>query len=480
MPSFSAHPFNFFLILAALNALLAYSNLNWPIKLIAAVLGFGTLGWVYLKNRAPEFHEEPPLFSRDIYTPAPWLLILTFMLALVARLYKLSTFLAFPIVDEIISAYNAIHMNSHWTWPFFYYASQTPALNLWVLSAAIKFLGFSFPVLWLVPAIFSFLSIIFYYLAFRVFFSRFFSYVCLLLLGLTFWPVFIGRFSHNGPLMVFFQALTFWILAKFVRADPNRKHIGLSILLGFFLGLGFYTYFAWLLVALCVVLTLGGYFRNSWSSRKKDLVICMMVAFFTVLPLIIAALKENFGTYIGMLFVFNKKGNETFSWHYWQNAFLFTNFFWTGWPKFFSYNSGWGGLLNPILGSFFFLGVLEWWRLRQYPMAKWMAVSAAVLFLPCLLANDTNGYHMASLLPIFIAMMALGLSVVLESLPKAPVKLVIIFPVLILSICLDYVTLDKSMAHANRNFNVNNPMVALCESLNKINQTSGPGLIYTT
>ncbi len=474
-----SRPAVFFTLLAALNTLLAYSPLDWGIKLAVGLLGFGILGFFYLKNQPPAPLQEQPLFTRELFTPVIWWIYLILGLALVVRLYKLTSFLSFPILDEIVNAYSAIHLNGHGGWPFFYYSSQLPPLYLWLLTEEFKFGGVSFQNLWLVPAFLSFLAIVIYYRAFRVFFSKSFSFLCLVLLGISFWPVYIGRFSHNAVLMVFCQALAFWILAKFLSADSNRNHPALSIFLGFCLGLGFYTYFAWPLIALCVILTLGWFFRRSWPNRKWDLFLFLAAAFLTVLPLAIAALRENFGAYIRILFAFNQKGDETYHWHYWQNAFLFTNLFWTGQPWYFLYNSGWGGLLNPILGSLFFMGTAEWWRLRWHPLAKWMAGSAAVLFLPCLLANNINGYHLAPLLPLFIATMALGLGAVLGGLPNGPARFAFILPVFFLSIGLDHVTLEKSMAVANRDFSDTNPRVALCESLKKHSQTSGPGLVYS-
>ncbi len=479
LASLLSRPAVFFTLLTALNAILAYSPLDGILKLLAGSLGLLFLGWAYIKNRPSISSQEQPVFSREIFTPAAWWIFLTFGVALGIRLYKLDSFLTFPILDEMVNAYSAIHLNNHGGWPFFYYSSQLPALYLWLLASVFKLGGVSFRNLWLVPAILSFLSAVFYYLAFRLYFSKSFSFLCLALLGLTFWPVFIGRFSHNAVLMVLCQALISWILAKFLKTGPSRGQPALSIILGFLLGLGFYTYFAWPLIALCVLLTLGWFIRRSWPSRKWDLFLFLAAAFLTLLPLALAALSENFGAYIKILFALNQKGDEAYHWRYWQNAFLFTNLFWTGQPWYFLYNSGWGGLLNPILVSLFFMGTAEWWRLRKIPMAHWTAVSSAVLFLPCLLANNINGYHLAPLLPFVIATMALGLEVILDGLPERPAKFVFILPVFIISMILDQVTLAKSMAVANRDFSDTNPRVALYENLKKLSQTSGPGLVYS-
>ncbi len=471
-----------FLLLVGLNSLLAYSELDWRIKL-GGLLGFGALGWALIKKQTPVLSKEQPLFSRDYFFPTTGWVALTFGLALALRLFIVNSSLSFPVVDEIENAYCAIHLNSHWSWNLFIRSHQIPALYIWFLTVAIKFFDFSFLILWLVPAIFSFLSVIFNYLAFRAFFSRFFSFSCLLLLGFSFWPVFLGYFSCEDGLMVTCQALAFWILAKLFKADPSRKHALLWIFLGILLGVGFYTYFAWPLIAICIILTLGWYFLHSRFRAKWDFVFCLLAFFLTTLPLGIEAYRENFGAYIWKLLVFNQTGNEAVHWHFWQNAFCFTNLFWTSWPKNYAcsyyYYSGWGGLFNPILGSFFFIGTAEWWRIRHHPMAKWIAVSSAVFFLPCLLANSNIGYHLAPLLPILIVTIILGFFKVLESLPNDSIKLLFIGLVFSVSISLDTNAFAKTIDNTNRNFSDLNPMVLLCQNLSKQNAHYGPGHIYS-
>ncbi len=472
-----------FIALTALNALLAYSPLGWGGKLAIGLFGFGVLGWVYLKNRLSIPSPQQPFFSQELYQPAAWLVLFIFALGLAARLYRQTSSLAFPAVDEMENAYSAIHLNSHWTWHLFFRPHQVPVLYLWLLAATFKIWGFSFKVLWLVPAFLSFLATVFYYLAFRVFFTKSFSFLSLLFLSLTFWPVFIGCYSHEAVLMVLFQSMTFWILAKRLKADPSGHHPILSICFGLFLGVGFYTYFGWPLVAFCVVFTLGWYFLKTRPREKNDLYYCLGTALLVVLPLAAGGLKENFGSYFGMLSIFNGKSDEVIHWHFWQALFYFTDFFWTGWPKcysyFYYYYSGWGGLLNPVLGSLFFLGTVEWWRIRRNPMAKWIGISSVVLFVPCLLSNLPNGYHISSLLPLFIVTMAMGLGAVLEGITKVPNRFLLMVPFVLLSLVLDLETLTRSKPVANSDISQMDPKVILCETLKNISLTQGPGLVYS-
>ncbi len=126
MTSFLIQPFNCFLLLVGLNSFLSYTNLSWPFKLVAGLLGFGTLGWFYLKNQISKNPGKNPIFIRELFTPAARWMVLAIVLGFACRLYTLTSLLTFPLPDEIINAYNALHMKNQWAWNFFYYRSQMP------------------------------------------------------------------------------------------------------------------------------------------------------------------------------------------------------------------------------------------------------------------------------------------------------------------------------------------------------------------
>ncbi len=473
------HPFNCFLLLAGLNSLLAYTPLAWPLKLVIGILGFGTLGWFYVFKRPPSPDGEVPFYTNELFTPVPWLAALGLVLALAVRFYKLSSYLSFPIPDEVINAYNAIHSNDPWSSNAFYYTSQMPPFYIWLLAWVFKIGGVSNLSLWLVPALLSFLSVIFYYLAFRELFSRSLSLVCLFLLGVGFWPVLLGRFSHNAVLMVFWEALALWILAKFSKAGPARNRAGLAIALGLCLGLGFYTYFGWLLVALWFLPAIWKICARSGPKGKNLFVLGLAAAILSALPLAVAALRESFGPYLKDLVLTGRLADNMFQWNFQKNLYYITSLLWTGFNGQFAYNPQWGGFLNPILGSLFLLGAAEGFRLRHLPLVKWMAFGFAVLLVPCLVTHSANWYHVAALMPLFIGVAAWGFSVLWAGFPRGSTRISLALGLFFLSFLLDWANLEKTMGVADREYSASNPTVSVCQSLRELGQTRGPGLVFS-
>ncbi len=472
-------PFNCFLLLTGLNALLAYSPLAWPLKLAIGVLGFGTLGWFYFKNRVPAPMGGNPLDAQDIFNPASWITALVLLLALVVRLYKLTSTLGFPIPDEVINAYNAVHTNIRGNWDFFYYTSQMPPFYIWLLACVFKLGGVSSLNLWLVPALLSFLSVVFYDLAFREFFPRSFSFVCLLLLAVGFWPVFLGRFSHNAVLMVFWESLALWLLAKFSKANHSRSLAGLATGLGLWGGLGFYTYFGWVLVVLWLIPAFWVLCARLGKRGIRIFALGLAAALFSILPLAAAAWKDGFGDYLKDLFLTGRLAENTLQWNIRENLYYLTSLLWTGSTTQFAYNPQWGGFLNPILGSLFLLGLAGMFRSRSLPWVKWLAWGFAVLLIPCLFTHSANWYHLAALMPLFIGVTAWGFASLWPSLPGGSARLPLVLGLFLLSFLLDGANLEKSMGAAENEYCASNSTVTVCKNLEDLSRTNGPGLVYS-
>ncbi len=484
MASFLANPFYCFLVMTGLNSLLAYAPLAWPLKLTVCLAGFGTLAWAYLRNKPQVIPGEEPVYKREIFSPAPWLIVLALVLALAVRLYKLTSFLTFPIPDELINAYNSIHLNGQWTWNVFFYYSQMPPFYIWLLALVFKIGGISSLNLWLLPALISFLSVIIYYKAFQEIFSRSLSLICLFLLAMGFWPVFLGRFSHNAVLMILWEGVALWLLAKFSKADPSRNLTGSVIVLGLCMGLGFYTYFGWALVALWFIPAVWKLCKRAGPQGKNYFFLGLAAALVVILPLIGAAAKEGFGAYLRDLFlpvsnIVNLHNWGTFQWDYKQNLYYLTSLLWTGFNGQFAYNPQWGGFLNPILGSLFLLGSAEMIRLRRLPLVKWLASGFAVILAPCLLTHVSNWYHLSALMPLFMAVTALGFGVLWSGLPQGKSRIPLILFFSLASIALDWTNLEKTMAVTDKECSALNPTVWACESLQKIAQSHGPGYVFS-
>ena len=468
----------YFFLFTVLNAVLAYAPLpGWP-KILLGLAGFAALGGFYLKTLRPGLPGETPLYQREFFTPSAWLVGAVLILALAARLYKLTSYLSYPTSEEFMFAYNAIHLNDQWTWNPFFFVNGSPPLYFWILSLFLRVFGVTFRNIWLLPAVFSFLTVVFYFLAARRFFSRSFSFSCLLLLSFSFWPVFAGRFSINASWMVFWQAVTFWVLAETVRAASAGNPRGWSAGLGLCAGIGLYVYFPWVLVALFLALTVGmGSFRGG---RRSGAGFYWFAGGFLLaaLPLLAAALKTGFGSYCSILPALD--GNEEASpWPLAKHFLTFTDLLWEGWSPTFEYLSHGGGFLNPLLGGLFFLGAFELWRFRRGPFPLWMASAFAVMFLPNLLLNTDHGYRLAPLLPIFLTAVALGFWVVYSSLRGRVLRAVFIPGLFFLSLFLDAANMAKTMAmqqsETDKGFGT---ILNNCGFIRNLSQKYAPGRVY--
>src|SRR6185369_15262192 len=150
--------FFWFSLFLVWNFYLTSADLSMPHKFTVGLLGFGIMAWAYFKNPPETPEEGASPFQQEIFSVPAWLPWAVLVLALAVRLMKLTTLLKFPIWDEIVNSYLALHQNEQWDWRPFCYINQNPAFFVWLLAVVFKVTGFSFFVMWLVPALLSFLT----------------------------------------------------------------------------------------------------------------------------------------------------------------------------------------------------------------------------------------------------------------------------------------------------------------------------------
>ncbi len=471
------NPWPFFWLFALVNGLLAYVPLPLQAKLWIGFLGWLLpLGlWISSMPKASPL-EEPPYRKELFSSPSPWVWFLVLALGGLTRFYRLTTFLDYPLLDEINNALCAIRLKEKWTWEFFFNWSQLPPFYIWLLAGVYKVAGVSFVSLWGFPAFLSAVSIFFFYKALRPRVSRSFAFAFLALLCIQFWPCFVGRFSHQAVLMFFWESVGFWILAKLFSKGVSSSQKTLPFLLGLWVGAGFYTYFGWPLVALLMGLTV-------WAGVRKGILSSLNMSWFlagsvlAVAPLILAALQADFGGYLSSIFWSHPNPENIIPWSPWRNLDYFTAFFWEGWKVNFAYNSQWGGFLNPIEGAFFFIGTGILWKWRRQALVRWVGLGFAVLFIPCLLANNTNWFHVISLIPFFMGTVVLGFFALLSRI-RIPFYRGLLGLVLLLSFGLDMVNLSKSRDAANRDTGLPE-MFQTYHLLERLQSEKGPGYIFT-
>jgi tetratricopeptide (TPR) repeat protein len=362
------------------------------------------------------------------------------LLAVGLRFFKLASFFTYPLYDDVLNAFFAFHLNQHWTWhPFFYY-SQIPPLYIWLLAGFFKLTGVAPLSLWLLPALLSLACVPLSYLASRPFFSRSMSTLCALLVAASFWPLWLGRISHQMGLMVLWEWLVLWALGKFLTAPVNRSSPWLC-LLGLVAGGGFYTYFAWPVVALWIALCLATRaFRKGFPASLAAFLAWVLLA---LLPLLVPAIRSHFGYYMTHRWL----TPENKEWGLLESFYYPATLFWEGWKGYFGYAPRWGGLLNPVLGAFFFLGLGEAWRFRKLPLAQAAAAAFLLFLLPVLLTDNYSASRLTPLLPVCLVLAAAGIQALNFS--SAPGKKIYLPLLLAFSFILDGINLSQTRDYTN-------------------------------
>jgi hypothetical protein len=91
-----------------------------------------------------------------------------------------------------------------------------------------------------------------------------------------------------------------------------------------------------------------------------------------------------------------------------------TSLFW-GMPTGTIFRPMWGGMLNPLLGSLFFLGVIEVWRDRRSRLIQWVVIALACCWIPAVLSRVIEIFRILLAVPFLFFIMGLGFQSLLRS-----------------------------------------------------------------
>jgi hypothetical protein len=120
-------------------------------------------------------------------------------------------------------------------------------------------------------------------------------------------------------------------------------------------------------------------------------------------------------------------------------------------------------------------GCVELFRNRSSWFSRWCAFAFLVLFVPILFANNTNWFHVASLMPVFLAIMVVGFQTLWIRTPQKKRRATwILF--LLFSIALDGINLEKTSQFARQNY-PSPDLVRADQILEKISREDGPGWV---
>ncbi len=352
------------------------------------------------------------------WLPRPTVMVAALFLGvcLYVRFYHLDSLSVWPVLDEGRNAYFSWRLSQHWDGRFFYDVSQMPPLYYWIQSIFYRFLKPSLFSLWLFPSLVSLGCLPLAYGAARFFFSRSFSLLFLVLMGTSFYPVYVGRFNHQAGLIVFWElaAMSFlgWLL-KSSRLPVKKKA---AVFLGLILGTGFYIYFAWPFFVLALILWLIVLvWTRSPELPRETLKWVFVPAFLVLIPLGWAAFQAGYGNYLHSLL---NKGSDFDPGIWLNNSFSFlTGLFWGLDTPAHAYKPFWGGFFNPLLTACFFLGLLAIGHQKE---KKLKAVLAGLLIfcLPAFFTKEISFFRIVTVLPFLILVAAAGLQLTAARVPS--------------------------------------------------------------
>ena len=162
--------------------------------------------------------------------------------------------------------------------------------------------------------------------------------------------------------------------------------------------------------------------------------------FMGVSPFITAVIRDGYGNHL----IDTSSASHYFSFsHEWiTNLSYVTCLFWGSLQTDSSYAPVWGGMLNPILSSCFFIGTIELIRRWNEKITIWIFVAFFILFLPGMLSADYVEFNrVIQVMPVVLLVTVLGFQQLIGALPNH--KKWILIPLLLGSVLLDMTQLLK-------------------------------------
>lgn len=460
---FLSNPWIYFFVFAITNAILAYGSLGLVTNLYIALIGWVSplmVGLVWFSKK--QF--ESQLFQEEIFPTIP--LLWWFLGAVLASLPRLYLLLNpnWPVPDEGVYGSIVLELGKKWDWHFLFTTGQVPPLAFWFGTIYSKCFGSSIFFIRFFSFLLSIVMLLGRYWCGRHFFSKSIMFLCFIFSCFSFGQLYISKFFDSEQFFVVFEIATLGTLGIFLNSNNPKSFSLNSRLLGFVIGLGFWVSIQWPLVAFMILVAVS-------YKLKKKILNCykIWIPFFLFFSCFCYfSFTEKYGEHIKMLLssplhgdILNRLNDSFSNW---------TALFW-GCDIQNSYGPVWGGMLNPISGSLFFIGIFELVRHRKNHLFKWVLVSFFVFMIPGLITSHFEIFRNSMTFPLLLLICALGAFSLLERINLNRRGLCIL-AICLVAAPLDFVHLLKSN-HSIPNSNYKQAF----NVLDQVQKKFGPGLI---
>lgn len=406
-----SRPLPLFVWLTGVNALLSWAPLTMVWRLELFFLGILLpLGLFFVR---PAFRGREPAAEEKVLFPFPaWLAVALLLGALGIRFFALGTLPVWPQMDEGASFLFAERLFRQWQPNHFFDYNFLPPLYFWLLALVFKAFSPSLASLWLLPAVLSWAGLLAGYAACRSFFTRSLSNLWLVAWAFGFWPLYAYRFSVPPVLVPLWECLCLALLGSCLRAENPRAPWLRWMLLGIGIGTGFYTFFNWPLVALALLVPV---YYSTRPSLKPGFPIWVVsiCAFAVAAPQLVAFRLAPHPPFLMNAGVF--RDLDPVRYLTLAGSYI-TALFWgpDASLAYHAYKPFWGGFLNPLMDSLFFMGAVEVARdFKTNRLCQWLVFAFFLFLTPVFLAKNLEMFRVIELLPLLLLVAVLGLQRVL-------------------------------------------------------------------
>lgn len=402
----SLSPWALFAVFCSSSFLASYFPFSLATKFWIVLAGLLLpLGWaagVLWRNHALSL--PPYLAGKDGPMPHwPWILLAA--LACAVRLWHLTSLSTWPMPDDALYFFYSTELDEKWRWKFFFSHTEFPPLMPWCLALFFKLTGPSLSSLWLFPALLSILTALLALTAARLFLPRPFSFWVAALFAFNFPSLYLGRFCQWAVLVLMWMVLALALSAWLLKGKDDRQRDRASLGLGLVIGAGFFAGVAWPVAALCFTAATWVSLKTSRPRPGRAFALFLIPSAGIAIVFFLLSILQG-GHHIRDLWVF---GNATALLPLLQEWLAKAcSLFWYS-PSGSAYGPLWGGLLNPLLGAFFFLGLLECVRYRRQALFRWTCLSLLASLLPGFLAKGFEVFRWSLAFPLMLMICGWGM-----------------------------------------------------------------------
>lgn len=308
-----------------------------------------------------------------------------------------------PNADEAMNGILAWDLARSWRWEFFWSFGEVPPLMTYLLALGVQWKGLTHGLMWALPAAVSALTLPAAWLAVRAVTGTSFSLLYAALFSFSFWPLYSGRFCHQGVFLPLWACLVVWALAR--RLQSPASDPGSAVRLGLVLGSGSLLFTGWPPLALLALATaLSRDLRRPGGVRGALFLVGSFL--LALLPFLVALATEGYGSHLRHVSAFNG---------YFPPARIlltmvsyFTALFGGVLVDGAAYVAPTGGMTTPLVGALALLGLTESLRRHREPVHRFALTATLAAMLPGLLSMNVQMYRVATVLPFLVFFSALG------------------------------------------------------------------------